>query len=476
MNATKLNNEKVKYSIVSLTWPIFVEVLLQNTLCISATFMLSYYSEKAAPGVGISGSIVYLLILLFGILNSGNVVLISQYIGAKKKDMAIGVANISLVGNFLFGVILSVVIIVFRKHILNIINVPYELYDYTIKYISIVGGGIFVQAVFNSLCSTVRAFGYTKVTMTVGVLVNVFNIISNYLIIFKGINIYTNNVITGVAFSNVFSQVIGFLLLFSIANKSLNIKFSLERLRKIPKKIVGDILKIGIPAASESISYQISQLVILSMIMSMGVVETSIRTYVFNLMWIIEIFAFSIGIGSEILIGNMVGAGRLEEAKKSCIKSLKVGVSVSFALTVVFKIFSNRLLAMFTHDSYIISVGGTLLGIAILLQPGKAMNMVLINSLRGSGDVKYPVYMSMASVWGVSTVLSHILGIRLELGLIGIFIALILDEWTRAFILLKRWKSGAWKGKTLVSVKKEIPGASSCGIPAYIEKGVEVTL
>ncbi|MNN96955.1 MATE family multidrug exporter [compost metagenome] len=76
--------------------------------------------------------------------------------------------------------------------------------------------------------------------------------------------------------------------------------------------------------------------------------------------------------------------------------------------------------------------------------------MVIINSLRAAGDARFPVLMGVCSMWGVSVPLAYLLGVHLEIGLLGIWIAFAVDEWLRGLIMLLRWRSRAWEKKALV--------------------------
>ena len=74
--------------------------------------------------------------------------------------------------------------------------------------------------------------------------------------------------------------------------------------------------------------------------------------------------------------------------------------------------------------------------LTMILEPGRSFNLVIINSLRAAGDVKFPVYIGIASMWGVSVPLAYVLGIQLDLGLVGIWLAFTADEWLRGLLAL----------------------------------------
>ncbi len=69
---------------------------------------------------------------------------------------------------------------------------------------------------------------------------------------------------------------------------------------------------------------------------------------------------------------------------------------------------------------------------------------------RAAGDVTFPVYMGILSMWGVSVTISYFFGIVLGFGLAGIWISFIVDEWLRGLLMLGRWRSRIWEKKAFL--------------------------
>lgn len=88
--------------------------------------------------------------------------------------------------------------------------------------------------------------------------------------------------------------------------------------------------------------------------------------------------------------------------------------------------------------------------IEIFLEIGRAVNMVMVMSLQAAGDIKGPVTIGLLSMWLVSVSDAYFFGIVLDFGLIGIWIAMMMDECLRALIFIYRWHSGVWRHKNLI--------------------------
>jgi Na+-driven multidrug efflux pump len=216
------------------------------------------------------------------------------------------------------------------------------------------------------------------------------------------------------------------------------------------REVIGNVLKIGLPSAGENMVYQLSSLVITYIITFMGTEALTTRVMTFNLMYFIMIPGMSLGQGTQILVGHRVGAGRNQEAYKLCLRSLLYGVIGAILNSIVIYIFRRPLLGIFSENPNIITMGGKLLALAIILEPGRVFNLVLMSSLKASGDVRFPVFMGCISPWIFSVGLSYLLGIHFGLGLIGVWIGYSVDEWFRGWAAFFRWKSRIWEQKALL--------------------------
>ncbi len=454
MKNTKSNNG-AKLTLFALTWPIFIEIFLHMLMGNADTLMLSQYDDNAVASVGVSNQLINVIIVMFGFIATGTAILIAQYIGAKKEQDANKIAVVSIVGNLAFGLVLSAILVFFAPHILRAMNIPPELMDASLMYLRIVGGFAFIQALIMTIAAIIRSHGFTKDAMYVTMGMNLINVIGNYFFIFGPFGFPVLGV-TGVAISTATSRTIGLIAMFILLHYRIkgSLPFSYV-FKSFPKTELKKLLKIGIPSAGEHLSYNTSQIAITYFIASMGTIALTSKVYTQNIMMFILLFSIAIGQGTQILIGQYVGAEKLQAAYKRCLKSLKLAIIVSISMAIVFSFFSSSLFGIFTDNPDIITLGTTLILLTIILEPGRAFNLVVINSLRAAGDVKYPVYIGILSMWGVAVTLSYVLGIVFGLGLIGVWIAFIVDEWLRGLLMLRRWRSKKWQQMSFVEKDSE---------------------
>lgn len=449
-----------KFALFALTWPIFIETLLRILFGNVDTFMLSSYSDKAVAGVGAANQFVSIIILVYQVVASGSGIIVSQYIGAQNRKKAAEVVTVSLLFNLVLGLLMSLIIFLSIDKILGFMGFEKDVYNYAHDFLKIYMSFSFVISLSSTITAILRSYGLMKFPMYAGMGANILNIFGDCVVLFGLFGMPVLGV-KGVAISTVISQFVALVIVFVVLVKKVKIDLSPSYILSVGKesfkKILSDIFKIGGPSAGETLSYNFSQIAITCIITILGTNSLTARFYVFNLMLFIMLFALSIGQATQIQVGYLVGAGDTDEAYKTCIKSLKISILISFLCAITMAISARPLLSLFTKNQEIISTGSLLLMMTIVLEPGRAFNIVVGNSLRGAGDAKFIMYLGFASMWGVAVLISYLLGIRAGLGLVGIWIGFASDEWLRGIIMLMRWRSRAWEGKSVVleAVKEE---------------------
>lgn len=442
--------ENKNISLITLVWPLFIQSFLNLFMGNVNVLMLSRYSDDAVGAVGVANQIINIINVMYNVVGMGTAIIISQYIGAGKRYMASKIANLAIMVNFIFGLLLSMFLIFFAKPLLEAMNIPEELLKYAWQYTVIVGGASFAQALMSTMSAIAQSYGYTNIPMFVSLGMNVINIIGNCIVIFKPFGIPSFGV-PGIAVSLVISQFLGVLYMTIILYRYLNIRIKLSDLMPFPKDFLKQIITVGMPAAGEYISYAFSQMASTYIISLLGSAAITTKVYVQNLTFFVYVFSLSIGQGTQILIGYMVGAGNAEKAYQRCIRSLRVAVLLNAVMSVVCMLFSKSLLSIFTKDPLIVSAGCTLLFIDIFVETGRALNHVLASSLRGASDVRYPTAVAVISMWVFGVAFVYILGIGFQLGIMGVWIAFGLDECIRGLVLLKRWRTRTWQKSALIS-------------------------
>lgn len=441
--------EAKRIRLFSLTWPIFLELFLFTLIGITDTFMLSGVSDEAVSAVGAANQFIFIAILVLEVIGHGASIVVAQYIGSRKLDEAAKIGAIAITLNLLIGILISVCFLLFGNVLLSAMNLQGEILRLAQSYTAIVGGGLFLQAIINTLASMVRTYGFTRESMLISLGINVVHVAGNYLLIFGHWG-FPELGVEGAAISTVLSRGLGLIVFFWTYYRLIEYKVQLKDYFTITKSYVSKICRVGIPSAFEQITYNGCQAIFLYYVTFLGAAALASRQYVLNISTFIYLFSLAIGMGTAIITGRLVGAGRKEEAYQRVWVSLRWGFLCTLIINIVVVVFREPIMGLFTSDPEILRISTQVILLSLFLETGRVFNIILINSLRAAGDAKFPVYMGLVSMVGVSLPLGYVLAFQFNLGLAGVWLAVAADEWIRGIVMFFRWRSRAWERKSLV--------------------------
>lgn len=437
-------NEKFhqRMSIVALTWPILVEILLRTALGTSDVFMLSGYSDKAVSAVGVITQLTFFLIIVSTFVSSGTGILIAQYNGAERTLDAtnVGVASIAL--SVVVGLLLSIAAVLGAVHLISFYGLEPQVELYAQEYLIISGAMTFNVTIGIVFTTILRSYGYSRSPMVVNMVSGLLNVVGNYIALYQpfGLPVYG---VEGVAIATVVSQIVGTVTLGFILKYS-PISLPMGSLKNVPAGVYKKILKIGGMNAGEVLSYNMAQIAIVYFVVQMGTASLAAFTYAQNIARFSFAFALAIGQATQIQTGYYIGKGWIE----SILKRVQIYFLVSFVVSIsaasAIYLLRDSILPLFTHQPEILYLTGTLVMGSIILEAGRVFNLVFISALKGAGDVRFPVQIGILCMWGVGVCFSYLLGIHWGFGVIGAWMAIALDEWVRGIIMLVRWRSSSW--------------------------------
>lgn len=433
-----------------LTFPIFIECLLVLLLGTMDTIMLSKYSDNSVASVGVVNQVFNMVILVFQVTTLGTSVLCAQYIGAGNKEKLTRVAGISLLFNLSLGVLTSLFLYFKSETLLNWMHLAPELMDDGVRYMRIVGGFAFVQSISLTISAILRSANMAKYPMFVTAGINILNAIGNYALIFGHFGMPELGA-EGAAIATTASRLIAVFMLIWLLRRYILPALPSRLFNPFPFGELRKLLSIGMPAAGEQMSYSLSQVVVTMFTNLIAIEAVTTRTYIMNIVMFTYLFAMAISLGNSILVGQLIGEGKKEEAYGICLSSLKGAMLITGVIAGMIAATGPLILGLLTDNTSIIRMGVIILCIDFVLEFGRCVNMMMVNALRSTGDSRFPVLLGLFSMWVFATGLSWLFGLWMGWGLIGMWIAFAIDECFRAVILVKRWKSKKWMERDLIS-------------------------
>lgn len=436
----------LKLELRKLVAPLVVETLLVMTLGFADTLMLSRLNDNAVAAVGMVNQILQLVLLLFTIISIGTSVLCSQYLGAGRYNRMVQVTGVSLIVNLILGLLVSGLLVVAAGSILNMMGLREALMADGKIYLQIVGGFIFLQAITNTVSASLRSANKAVYPMLVIAVTNILNIIGNYTLIFGHFGCPKLGV-EGAAISTSISRGIAMVMILIIMSYKHIQSFPGRLFRPFPFKELRNLLKIGLPSAGENISFNLQQLTILYFINIISNEALATRSYVTNVVMFVYMFAICMSNGGSIVIGHLVGANKVRAAylTGNFVWHWSAFISVCFSFICAFC--GPLIMSSLTSNEEIIHLGCIIFWVDLFLEVGKSINIYATMALRSAGDVMFPFYLGVVVQWGVGVFLGWLFGIYFGWGLVGMWIAFVLDENIRGFVFVRRWNSQKWANK-----------------------------
>lgn len=432
-------------NLMQLFIPICLETFFQMLAGTVDTLMLSSVGDEAVGAVGTANTYIGIFIIMFSIISSGMIAVMTQYIGAKRVGVAYQARQLGLAFNAAVGAVLSLFLFFFSGQVLVSVGVAVKLMGYARAYLRIVGGCCFLNAFIPIFSSYLRAFGHTKQPLVATVTANVVNLLLNAVFLF-GFHMG----VEGVAIATVLSKVLNLLLVMAAAHRRVDAGKDPERISN--RAVLKQIIKIGLPSALETGLYNLAMTLIIRFLNQMDAdgLNVTARSYTIQITNLAYCVGAALAQANAIMTGWRIGAGEYDECDRETKKAAIRGVVIAATLEALFAASSGALMRLFTDDPVMVALVGKLLAIDIILEVGRVSNLVYGNALKVSGDALFPpvigaVFMYLCAVGG-----TWFFGIHLNLLAVGAYIGLASDECVRALCMYLRWRSGKWKEKGLV--------------------------
>lgn len=425
--------------------PICIETIFFMLAGMVDTLMLSSVGDQAVGAVGTANTYISMFIIMYSVVSNGMMAVMTQNIGAQKPGIAYQARQLGVIFNMAIGLIISATLFFGGGFILDIVGIADALRQPALEYLQIVGGFSFLNALIPIFSGYLRAFGFMKQPLTATIIANVLNLCLNAVFLF----VFEMGV-AGVAIATVISKVLNLVLVFIFSSKLVKAK---EYPHRLPtKEVFKQIIQIGLPSAMESALYNLAMTLMMRFLNQMDPdgFNVTARSYTAQ----ITHFSFAIGAAlaqaNAIMTGWRVGAKEYDACDKGTKKAALIGIAVAIVVEAAFALCAHPIMALFTDDPEMVSLVQILLAIDIFLEIGRVSNLVFGNALKTSGDAVYPVVVAAVFMFLCAVAGTYFFGIHLNLLVIGAYIALALDECTRAVAMFIRWQSGKWREKSIV--------------------------
>lgn len=431
-------------SLMRMVVPLFFEQLLTMMVGIADTFMISYAGDAAVSGVSLVNMFVTIFIYLFTALAAGGAVVVSQYIGSGNRENADCSAGQLLTSAVIISVVLTGMTLAWDRRLLQFLfrKVEPDVMDACVVYLRITALSFPALAVYNAGAALSRSCGRTDLTMKVSIAANIINVTGNAIGIFL-----LHAGVAGVAYPTLLARIFSAVVMTPVCfNQAQAVSYQWKNILAWHLSMVQRILKIAVPNGVENGLFQLVKVALSSITALFGTAQIAANGIAQSFWSLAAMIGVTMGPVFITVVGQCMGSGDIEAAEYYFRKLYRMTLAGSVIWNILIFLVTPIVMLVYPLSDEIIHLVIALVLIHNLFNAvAFPASGALPNGLRAAGDVRYTMYVAIVSTIVIRFVLSVILGIWMNLGVIGIAAAMCCDWMVRAVLFLHRFRSGKWK-------------------------------
>lgn len=437
--------------------PVLIEQLAAVLMGVVSTIISSQLGPAAISAIGSVSTLTMLVIGIFSSLSIGGTVVVAQYIGRNEHEKANKTAGTALLSTAIFVGFLIVLIVIFRRTLVMALfgSAGPEITGLAVQYLTMISFYFLPFSLTSMGLALLRGSGDMKTPMQVSLITNIINAVLSYPLIYgfaapgsgRGLGV------SGAALATIIAQSVGMILVFYIlrtGHRSLSLRG--DKVFRIDFATLKNILFFGVPAGAEQMMFNGGKLVVQTFIVSLGMASIAANSIVNSILGMVGVVGSSFSVLATTLVGQLIGAGLKEKARKWNLYITATSCLMNIFISLLFFPLAGLIVRAYTSDQDSIKLSTDLIRMYLIVLPLlHAPSFALPSGLRGAGDVRYTMVVSILSMWFMRVGASYLLTMYFGLGVHGIWIGMYLDWFVRGAFFLPRSLGRKWLRHKTVS-------------------------
>lgn len=432
------NNSIYMKRLLSIAVPIILNNIIAQLQMIIDRIFLGHANDLYMSALGNVSSPVWTTMSFCNSLVMGASILISQSVGAGKKDGIGEYAGAMMKYNNIIPVFLFFFWMIFPKPVFMLLGVADNVMPLCLSYVRWYAPLFLLVGLSGSLGVILQTSNYTKPLVVYGIIRSGINIILDYVLIFGKFGLPALG-IQGAAIGTVIAEYLGAIYIAFVFFRS-NRLVTRPTWMEVKTSHVRSFLhaaKLGINIALEDFAWNIGNLILIRILNSINEYAAGIYTIIFSVEVLAVVIIGAIGSGTMTLTSEATGKNDLSQYKGTAICAYGICTLVTILIIIGAIAFPDEILSLFTSDTDVITSSGIYLILIGFNLFSKSANIIVGNAIRGSGNTKWMLYTQMFGTVWIVCVASFFVFVC-KLGILGVFLAVMADEGVRALINL--WK------------------------------------
>ncbi|MBS6642607.1 MAG: MATE family efflux transporter [Clostridiaceae bacterium] len=431
--------------LIKLLAPLVVEQILAVLVGMVDVVMVAAVGETAVSGVSLVDSISVLIIQLLAALATGGAVVSAQYLGKKRPEQACKSAGQLVLITLLVSLVITAAALIGNRHLLRVIfgNVEDAVMRDAMKYFFLSALSYPFLALYNACAALFRSMGNSKVSMMASLVMNMINITGNAVCIY-GLHMG----VEGVGIPTLISRVVAAMLMFFlIQNPDNMIRIRSFKELKFDGGMIKRILQIGIPNGLENSMFQFGKITLQSLVSSLGTAAIASFAVSSNLVTLEYLPGNALGLGLITIVGQCVGAGRIEEAKSYTKKLVLLDYGILAVICTMMILGRHQMVGLYNLSPAASEAASQMItahSLAMVLWP---LSFIIPYYLRASNDASFTMMVSVLSMWIFRIGFAYLFVKVMGIGIMGVWYGMFIDWVARVILFVWRFrKSKGIKG------------------------------
>lgn len=437
--------------LLALIWPLIIEQLLAVTIGMADTIMVTSVGEAAVSGISLVDTINVLLITSFSALATGGAVVVSQYIGRKDTKTASLAARQLVYSIVAVSLVVMAFTLLFGHWLLRLIygHIEADVMENAQVYFFLSALSYPFLAIYNAGAALFRSMGNSKISMFTAILVNIINISGNAILIYG-----LGWGVEGAATASLTSRAVAAFVVLWLLLKDKAGAVSLQGLFRFQFSfpIVRSILQIGVPNGMENSMFLIGKLLTARIVSSFGTAAIAGNAIASILATFANLTGSAVGLALITVVGQCVGAKNFTAARQYTKKLMTATYCTVGGSCLIIILLAKPMIGLFNLSPQAAQIAYQctifFCVCAIAFWPS---SFTLPNALRAAGDARYTMSISMFSMWVFRIGFSLLLAVYFQQGVLGVWMAMVLDWIVRSLFFARRWKGDQWQTKKVIS-------------------------
>lgn len=434
----------LRKAIFLLAVPMILELVMESTFAVADIYFVGKLGASAVAAVGLTETYMFLLYSIAMGLAMGVTAIVARRIGEKKPKDAEATAKQAILLSVLLSLPFAFAGIFFAKDLLALMGADAWSLEHGYKYTQwMMGGNVVIMQLF-VINAIYRGAGDASIAMVVLWVANIINIVLDPILIFGWGPIPTMG-IEGAAIATNIGRGTGVIIqLWILAKGGKHIRAKITQMA-FDAGIMLNIIKTSLGGVGQMIISMTSWIFLMRILADIGSEAVAGATIAIRIMMFTIMPAWGMSNAAATLVGQNLGAEQPDRAESSVWKIGVYNMIFLVLVSVMFFLFNESLMRIFTQDEAVIAVGGTWLQILSYSFFVYGWWMVAVQAFNGSGDTKTPTKINVVFFWLIQIPLSYFLAIKLDWGYTGVFWGVFFSETSVGLFTLWLFSKGNWK-------------------------------